>query len=113
MRREYIDKDLNQILLEKMTKEYDEFIEKLSMQSPDEIIRASYEKVFKEDILAVVESGALEAKYVKALLRENYPLEGCYQRWLEEDVTYMEDLRICIEDHAKGLLRYMDKERER
>ena len=54
MRREYIDKDLNQILLEKMTKEYDEFIEKLSMQSPDEIIRASYEKVFKEDILAVV-----------------------------------------------------------
>ena len=59
MRREYIDKDLNQILLEKMTKEYDEFIEKLSMQSPDEIIRASYEKVFKEDILAVVESGAL------------------------------------------------------
>ena len=50
---------------------------------------------------------------MKALLRENYPLEGCYQRWLEEDVTYMEDLRICIEDHAKGLLRYMDKERER
>ena len=113
MRREYIDKDLNQILLEKMTKEYDEFIEKLSMQSPDEIIRASYEKVFKEDILAVVESGALEPKYVKALLRENYPLEGCYQRWLEEDVTYMEDLRICIEDLAKGFLRYLDKDRER
>ena len=113
MRREYIDKDLNQILLEKMTKEYDEFIEKLSMQSPDEIIRASYEKVFKEDILAVVERGALEPKYVKALLRDNYPLEGCYQRWLEEDVTYMEDLRICIEDHAKGFLRYMGKDRER
>ena len=56
MSREDIEKDLNQILLEKMTKEYDDFIEKLSMQSPDEIIRASYEKVFKEDILAVVES---------------------------------------------------------
>lgn len=113
MRREYIDKDLSQILLEKMTKEYDEFIEKLSMQSPDKIIRASYEKVLKEDILAVVESRALEPKYVKALLRENYPLEGCYQRWFEEDVTYMEDLRICIENHAKGFLRHMDKERER
>ena len=113
MSREDIERDLNRILLEKMTKEYDDFIERLSMQSPDEIIRASYEKVFKEDILAVVESRELEPKYVKALLRENYPLEGCYQRWLEEDVTYMEDLRICIEDHAKGLLRYMDKERER
>lgn len=67
----------------------------------------------KEDIIAVVESRELEPKYVKALLRENYPLEGCYQRWLEEDVTYMEDLRICIEDHAKGFLRYKDMERER
>ena len=54
MSREDIEKDLNQILLEKMSKEYDDFIEKLSLQSPDEIIRASYEKVFKEDILAVV-----------------------------------------------------------
>ena len=96
MGRGKIEQEMNEILLEKMSKEYDDFIEKLSLQSPDEIIRASYEKVFKEDILAVVESRELEPKYVKALLRENYPLEGCYQRWLEEDVTYMEDLRICI-----------------
>lgn len=111
MNRENMYKDLNQRLLDKMTKEYDDFIEKLSMQSPDEIIRASYEKVFKEDILAVVESRELEPKYVKALLREKYPLEGCYQSWLEEDVTYMEDLRICIESHAKEFLRYKDMER--
>ena len=113
MGRGKIEQEMNEILLEKMSKEYDDFIEKLSLQSPDEIIRASYEKVFKEDILAVVESRELEPKYVKALLRENYPLEGCYQRWLEEDVTYMEDLRLCIEEHAKGFLRYMDKEFER
>ena len=43
MSREDIERDLNRILLEKMTKEYDDFIEKLSMQSPDDIIRASYE----------------------------------------------------------------------
>ena len=113
MGRGKIEQEMNEILLEKMSKEYDDFIEKLSMQSPDDIIRASYEKVFKEDIIAVVESRELEPKYVKALLRENYPLEGCYQRWLEEDVTYMEDLRICIEDHAKGFLRCKDMELER
>ena len=113
MGRGKIEQEMNEILLEKISKEYDDFLEKLSLKSPGEIIRAQYEKGFKEDILAVVESRELEPKYVKALLRENYPLEGCYQRWLEEDVTYMEDLRICIEDHAKGLLRYMDKERER
>ena len=113
MGRGKIEQEMNEILLEKISKEYDDFLEKLSLKSPGEIIRAQYEKVFKEDILAVVESRELEPKYVKALLRENYPLEGCYQRWLEEDVTYMEDLRICIEDHAKGFLRYMDKDRER
>ena len=113
MGRGKIEQEMNEILLEKISKEYDDFLEKLSLKSPGEIIRAQYEKVFKKDILAVVESRELEPKYVKALLRENYPLEGCYQRWLEEDVTYMEDLRICIEDHAKGFLRYMDKDRER
>ena len=108
-----IEKELNDILYERMSREYDDFLTALAMKSPDEIIRASYEKVFKEDILAVVESRMLEPKYVKALLRENYPLEGCYQRWLDEDVTYMEDLRICIEDHAKGMARYCDRELER
>ena len=54
MGRGKIEQEMNEILLEKMSKEYDDFIEKLSLQSPDEIIRASYEKVFKEDILAVV-----------------------------------------------------------
>ena len=96
-----------------MSREYDDFLTVLVMKSPDEIIRASYEKVFKEDILAVVESRMIEPKYVKALLRENYHLEGCYQRWLGADVSYMEDLRCCIEDQAKGLMRYTDKERER
>ena len=62
MGRGKIEQEMNEILLEKMSKEYDDFIEKLSLQSPDEIIRASYEKVFKEDILAVVESRELEPK---------------------------------------------------
>ena len=108
-----IEKELNDILYERMSREYDDFLTALAMKNPDEIIRASYEKVFKEDILAVVESRMIEPNYVKALLRENYPLEGCYQRWLDEDVSYMEDLRCCIEDHAKGLMRYTDKERGR
>ena len=81
------------------------------MRNPDEIIRAAYEKVFKKDILTIVESRMIEPKYVKSLLRENYLLEGCYQRWLDEDFSYMEELRCCIEDHAKGMTRYTDKER--
>ena len=48
MGRGKIEQEMNEILLEKMSKEYGDFLEKLSLKSPDEIIRASYEKVFKE-----------------------------------------------------------------
>lgn len=102
-------KELNQILLEKMTQEYALFINRLITLSPEEIINASYEKVFKEDILSIVSSEVLELGYVKALLRENFPLEGCYQSWLKEEVTYMEDLRSCMEKHAKSLEKKVKK----
>ena len=111
MRNDFME--LQQILLERMEQEYSNFIDKLMLQEPEEIIKASYEKVFKEDILSIVESGDLSPAHVKALLRENYPLDGCYQRWLDEDVSYVEDLRMGVEDHAKGLMKYKDKELER
>lgn len=100
-----IEKELNQILLEIMTLEYELFIKKLMALSPEEIINASYEKVFKEDILSIVSSEDLDPEYVKALLRENFPLEGCYQSWLKEDVAYVEDLRTCMGRHAKSLVK--------
>lgn len=108
-----INLDLQQILFERMSREYEEFINKLMVSDPEDIIRASYEKVFKEDILAIVESGDLSPVDVRVLLRDNHPLESCYQRWLDEDFSYMEDLRMCVEGHAKSLMKYKDKEYER
>lgn len=104
---------LNQILYKRMSQEYDAFIEKLKHCTPEEIIKASYEKVFKEDILLIVENGELEHSDVRALLKEKYPLEGCYQKWLDEDVSYMEDLKTCVENHAKDITKYVKKEYER
>ena len=37
-----IEKELNDILYERMSREYDDFLTALSAKSPDEIIRASY-----------------------------------------------------------------------
>lgn len=100
-----IETELKEILLKRMSQEYEDFLSGLYASSPAEIIQASYEKVFKEDILSVVECGVLDAECVKALLKEKYPLDGCYQRWLDEDVTYMEDLRYCMEDYARSTMR--------
>ena len=104
---------LNQILYKRVSQEYDSFIEKLRHCAPDEIIKASYEKVFKEDILLIVENGELMNSDIRALLSEKYPLDGCYQKWLDEDVSYMEDLKTCVENHAKDITKYMKKEYER
>lgn len=108
-----INANMQRILLERMYQEYSDFIENLMHQPTEEIIRASYEKVFKEDIITVVEAGDISASHVRALLREQYPLEGCYQRWLDEDISYMEDLKICVEKHAESLMKCRDNNLER
>ena len=73
------ENELRQMLLERMQQEYDAFIERLLLQAPEVILRASYEKVFKEDIMQIVENGSLAPEHVRALLKEKNPLEGCYQ----------------------------------
>ena len=94
-------KRINDMLYEKMEKEYHAFLEELEKKDPKEIIASSYEKVFKEDILMTLSVNDLSYDRAKALLRMDSPLEGAYQAWLKQDVTYMEDLRDCIDDYAK------------
>lgn len=98
------EEEIKNLLYERMMQEYDRFLESTMNQLPAEILKASYEKVIKEDILVIVESGELSAEHMRALLRMQHPLEECYQSWLDEDVSYMEDLRICIEKTAHTLL---------
>ena len=40
MGRGKIEQEMNEILLEKISKEYDDFLEKLSLKRPGEIIKA-------------------------------------------------------------------------
>ena len=46
--------ELEDLLYEKMSKEQDNFIEKLKHSSPEEIISAAYEKVMRDDILMLL-----------------------------------------------------------
>lgn len=113
MQNEKIKNELNQILYERMAQEYESFIEGLTHMPVEDIIRASYEKVIKEDILLVVENGELSFSDIRALLRERYPLDGCYQNWLDEDFSYMEDLKLSMENHAGKIEKHRNKEHER
>ena len=104
---------INDMLFHKMQGEYYTFLEELEQKDPKEIIACSYEKVFKEDILLCIEEGNLPYEQAKALLREPAPLDSCYHAWLKSDCSYMEDLRGCVEHHAREIEEKQRKNRER
>lgn len=90
-------------LNEKLEKEYGDFLKSLEEMEPKEIIKASYEKVMKEDVLYAMEENDLTDDQVSALLESQSPLEDIYQQWLKMDCSYMSDLKECIFDHASRL----------
>lgn len=100
MQDEQMKNELNQMLYTRMSEEYGTFIERLKHMPVEDIIRASYEKVFKEDILYIVENGELSIGDIRALLKEQYPLDGCYQSLFDRDFSYMEELKLCVENYA-------------
>ena len=61
--------ELKDLLYEKMSKEQDNFIEKLKHSSPEEIISKAYEKIMRDDILMLFDDDFLDTKQMKALLK--------------------------------------------
>lgn len=75
----------------KIQQEYDKFIEKLMKLSPKEIIERSYEKIFKEEIISMIQGKELSKSEINALLKVDYPLDALYQEWL---LDYQEKMLI-------------------
>lgn len=103
------EKNYNVLLYEKMKREYDEFIADLKSKPPAEIIRHSYEKVMKEDILSCFELSERPQKEAKALYLLKYPLEEIYQEWLGNDYSYMYLLLYSIDDRIESAVKEMNQ----
>lgn len=90
---------------EKLSAEYNRFMESMNQLSVKEAMMHSSEKIFKEDIVMCFEEGGMDLspKQTKALLAEKYPLEHLYQEWLGADYSYLDMLRDCISDGIKSL----------
>lgn len=78
---------IRQDVYNKMEQEYHQFIEKLKLKTPEEIIQSSYEKVMKEEILGdfCPEYKHYDIEKMKALNKVKEPLEELYQGWMECD----------------------------
>ena len=100
---------MNKKLYEKMSNEYESFCENLKTLPPEEIMRCSYEYIFKEDILMCFECGDMDYDKAKALHSLKYPLESIYQEWLSADYSYMDMLRDVIDTRANSALDEMKR----
>lgn len=105
--------DYNALLSEKVQAEYDSFINNLTQMTVNEVIARAYEKVIKEDMVVLFEEGILEPTEAKALYKQTYPLDYCYQQWLSNDCSYMDMLRDTVDDVSKYAVKEMkEKSRE-
>lgn len=106
--------DLRDLLYEKMYKEQEQFIEKLKLSTPEEIISSAYEKVMRDDILMTFENeDFLDNKHIKELLKLDYPLSACYNEWMDNDCSHMDMIRDTVEDFAKRLVKENEPEQKK
>lgn len=94
-------------LCEKMSDEYDRFIEGLKNKPPGEIIDASYSKVFKEEILSIVENDDIfDDDEARALLALEEPLQEMYEGWLHADSSYLDIVRDSMTERVKRIIEH-------
>jgi len=95
----------NDRVYEKLSAEYDQFIDSMKQMPFDKLITHAYEKVFKEEILTCFECGSmnLTPKEAKALLAKKEPLDYLYKNWLDTDCSYLDMLRDSIDSGVELL----------
>ena len=90
-------------LYNKLSKEYNQFLDGLKEKTPDEIIDKSYEKVFKEELKLLFEEGNIDNETAKILLKLDYPLDELYREWLGSDDSFLDMLRDCTDNLVNKL----------
>lgn len=106
-------KDYNDLLYKKLSEEYDSFIVDLKTRYPEYIIESAYESVIKVDLLTVFEYIDYSQDEAKALFELSYPLDAIYQAWLKNDLTYMDLLKITIDNRIESALKEIQDVRKK
>ena len=104
--------DYNQLLCEKMKKEYDNLVEEFKSKEPAEILKHTYELTIKEDFLSECSLMELEPTKAKALYLCKHPLDRLYNDWLKSDVNYMDMVRDSIDSSVNRAVKEKKQHRE-
>lgn len=84
------NEELNTRLYEKMFAEQEQFRDWLLSQPPAEILNHAYEYTVREDILMSLEYHDLEDSQARALLKSDKPLKQIFERWENQETSYMD-----------------------
>lgn len=98
------NEELKQALTDKLNAEQDAYRDWLLKQSPEEILKHTYEYTMREDIVFCAEELELTEAQMSALLSSPSPMEDIYKEYDKRDSSYMEDIRDSIETRAKEVL---------
>lgn len=99
-------------LYEKMLKEQEEYINWLTTQSPEEILRHAYEYITREDILIAMEEIDLTDDCAKALLVAPDSMSEIYNYYMKMETSYMDDIRESIANRAWELSERLKGEKQ-
>ena len=103
---------LKQRVQEKITNEYNDFIEELKKERPEVIIERAYEKVCKEEMLYVFEKNDLSVNECKSLLKCSNILDDCYSEWLKSDGNFNEMLEYAVENSSEHITEDFKREQK-
>ena len=96
------NEELNTRLYEKMFAEQEQFRDWLLSQPAAEILNHAYEYTVREDILMSLEYNDLEDSQARALLKSGKPLKQIFERWENQETSYMDTVWDTVQEQAKA-----------
>lgn len=96
------NEELNTRLYEKMFAEQEQFRDWLLSQPAAEILNHAYEYTVREDILMSLEYHDLEDSQARALLKSGKPLKQIFERWENQETTYMDTVWDTVQEQARA-----------
>lgn len=101
------EKDLQELLVEKVKAEFDDFIEMISRKCVDQadlfLAEYAYEYVYKQDIVSSIGCLHFSDEDAQKLLSYKHLLDFLYNEWMYCDDTAIDALEDCILDTVKNL----------
>ena len=97
-------------LHKKMSVEYKCFLNEMKSKPAEDILVAAYEKVFKEDLLTIIENIWLSDEQISALLTLDKPLADLYSNWQDAETSHMDMLRDSVDEYANAVISELKAE---